>query len=151
MIYTVCKVIGCERKLGSLSLSRQRTRQHQPKWGFCNGCRKGSSNVMWPCMDCNRPITSEIFTRIRCDDCNVDRNQILCTARYMRNRPQPFDPTQHPERQAMLDLIERKGDATFTEFLHLTRSNGRLCGHIRVLRKHNKIIRNPRTGLYTLD
>jgi len=151
MIYTVCKVIGCERKLGSLSLNRQRTRPRQKKWGFCNGCRKGSSNVKWPCVGCEVPITSEIFTRIRCDDCNIQYGIGSNRERYKRNHTSVFHPLNHPDRMRIKDFVEKAGDATFTEMLQgLHLNNGELCGHIRVMRYRGVLAKSRRTGLYTV-
>jgi len=151
MIYKVCKVIGCERELGSLSIKRQRQRPRQRKWGFCNGCRKGSSNIMWPCVDCEIPITSEIFTRVRCDDCNIQYGMGSSRERYRRKHTSVFHPLNHPDRLAIKKFIEEKTDATFTEILHgLHLTNGQLCGHIRVMRYRGVIQKSSRTGLYTL-
>jgi len=152
MVYKVCKVIGCEKPLGTLNLKRQVQRPRQRKWDFCNGCRKGSHIARWPCVDCGVPIGSSILTRIRCDDCNIQYGVGSCHDRYMRTRTLTFHPFNHPERLEIKKFIEKQGDATFTEMLNAVGlKNGNLCGHLRVLLFRGMLIKDKRTGLYTLN
>jgi len=151
MVYKVCKVIGCNRPLGTLNIKRQVQRPRQRKWHFCNGCRKGSNMIRWPCVDCDIPIGSSILTRIRCDDCNIQYGIGSSHDRYMRNHTSTFHPLNHPNRMAIKKFLENAGDATFTEILQgLKLTNGELCGHIRVLRYRGVINKSRRTGLYTI-
>jgi len=106
---------------------------------------------MWPCVDCEIPITSEIFTRIRCDDCNIQYGIGSCHDRYLRNRTLTFHPLNHPDRRRIAEFVKLKGDATFSEILQgLSFTNGELCGHIRVMRYRDALNKSPRTGLYTV-